>query len=142
MIKLGSEDNTLLKIGDWNGNLTNSPPKELLENTIWALIKVMHCVKINQAQFFFTKQDDNFFLVDVQLSQNKFASPGMVAEVFGKVVPVQQTLTMAVLDKLAVAAIENNSGSYAGNIILKPARHRPYEIARGVWAPLYAEVIR
>jgi len=144
-------DQVVIMCGDWNGNkidLVGSKPSPL---TVFAndfatkeafkFYELMRLIKIDQAQFFFAIVNNNPFLVDVQVSLNKMASPGMVNDVFGRIFPIQQVLKTEIIDERAIEHIQKGSGSYEGDLILKPSRFRMHEDA-GQYQPLYVELIR
>ena len=142
-------DQVVVLCGDWKGNkldITNDSPFAKLAHNFVAteMIKfyeMMRLIKIEQAQFFFAVVKDNLILVDVQLSLNKMAGPGMVNDIFGKICPTQEVLKIEILDERAIEQISRGSGAYEGNLIFKPSRFRNYEES-GQYQPLISELIR
>ena len=102
----------------------------------------MQLIKIEQAQFYFAIEDE-LTLVDMQLSLNKFAGPGMIKDIFGKIMKTQEIIKTEIIDNRAIEFINKGTGSYEGNLVIKPSRFRVYHNqATGVYTPLYVEVKR
>jgi len=143
------DDATRLLVGDWKGNVIDLcnqgaetiAAQKLLTTQGEAIIKLCRAARIDQAQFFFVLSGDNFVLVDVQLSLNKFAGPGMVRDVFGSVFKTQEIIGIDVLDGDVMDSIVTGTSKFSGNLILKPSCFRSASVD-GSLIPLYAEVIR
>jgi hypothetical protein len=136
--------------GDWRGNAidlvdSNDMAKaanKLLTDQLERVIALMRYAKIEQAQIFYAYIDDEFVLVDIQTAVNKLSSPGMVRDIFSKIAKVQDVIKVVVLDDRAIEAIRYGSGSYAGDLIIKPSRFRMFEKGDNTFVPLYLEVRR
>lgn len=145
------DDQVVVLCGDWFGNpidLEGSTQEstiasEFVKNELLKYLNVMHLIKIDQVQLFFAQVEDELVLVDLQVAVNKLAGPGMVRDIFGKVVKTQEVVKTEVLDERAVQAIREGCGSYAGDLIIKPTRFRMYhDPEKNIYTPMYVEVIR
>tara|TARA_R110000751_G_scaffold6623_5_gene28184 strand:+ start:272 stop:811 length:540 start_codon:yes stop_codon:yes gene_type:complete len=145
------DDQVVAICGDWYGNSVdlyadNELSKialSFVQDSLHLLIKTMSLVKVDQAQFYFAISDSDLALVDMQVSLNKFVSPGMIRDIFGKVFNVQMTKTIKVIDDVAIDAIGKGCGSYEGDLIIKPSRFRLYHEAEdNTFQPMYIEVKR
>lgn len=144
-------DQVVVICGDWKGNkidVVATEPTELtrlankfVTQDVMLFYETMRLIKIEQAQFFFAVVDAELVLVDVQISLNKMASPGMVNDIFGKIYPSQQIVKTEILDERAMEFILKGRGTYVGDLIFKPSRFRLFESA-GHYQPLYAELVR
>lgn len=139
--------------GDWNGNnidIVNSEEKlatiglRFVQTELTVFLESMRLIHIDQAQFFFAiDPEDQLVLVDIQVAYNKFASPGMVRDIFGRIYRTQKIIKHEVIDERAVEAIKRGTGSYEGDIILKPTRFRMHhEAEANSFQPMYVEVRR
>jgi hypothetical protein len=81
-------------------------------------------------------------LVDVQVSLNKMAGPGMLRDVFGKIYPTQEVLKIESLDDRAIEYIEKGTGNYEGELIIKPSKFSVFSPNTELLVPLYVEVKR
>jgi len=129
-----ANDNIFVMCGDWNGNayeiddLQLPLTKKFLANELSTYVTMMKMVGFDQAQFFFSIVGDQFMLVDMQISLNKFASPGFIRDVFGQRCLTQEVRKIEVIDKETIAAIEKGAGSYEGDLIFKPSRFQLYHL--------------
>ena len=117
---------------------------EFAQKQLATFLKTMQLIKLEQAQFFFAIDENNqLVLVDMQVAYNKFASPGMIRDIFGNIFNVQEVIKTEIIDARAVETIEKGAGSYEGDIILKPTKFRMYhEAENNSFQPLYVEVKR
>lgn len=128
MIKY-EDENFAVRCGDWNGNLVdiNSQDrvanicKMFIEEDIKKFFKAMRLMRFTQAQYYFAISESGLRLVDIQLSMNKFASPGMVKDIFGNLYPTQNVRGIEVINDRILEIIENNTGKCEGDFILKPS---------------------
>jgi hypothetical protein len=147
-----AEDQVVAICGDWKGNnidIINSEEQlavlglKFMQNDLTKFLETMRLIGIEQVQFFFAIDDDELVLVDMQVAYNKFASPGMVRDIFGRIYRTQDIIKTEIIDERAVEAIKRGAGSYEGNIILKPTRFRMYhEAIDNSFQPLYVEIER
>lgn len=138
-----------IQVGDWDGQVLNPKENELiqqfLDQHIQRLVTVMKHAGVPSAMFYVTYQDDEFRLVDIRTSLNKFSGPGMIRDLFGKAMATQEVRKVVHLDDQTMEAIESNKGSYQGDLILKASAFgtvdRKYEGTKAMF-PLYAKVVR
>jgi len=138
-----------IQVGDWDGKVLN--PKEnslvqkFLDLNIQRLVTIMIHAGIPSALFYVTYQDEQFRLVDIRTSLNKFSGPGMIRDLFGKAMATQEIRKVIHLDDRTIEAIQSNKGSYQGDLMLKASAFdtvdRKYEGTK-VMFPLYAKVVR
>jgi len=147
------QDQVVVLCGDWKGNnidIVNSEEKlakvglKFVQDELTRFLKMMRLIRIDQAQFFFAiDPDDELILVDMQVAYNKLVSPGMIRDFFGEICRIQETVKIENIDERAVEAIKKGTGSYEGDIILKPSRFRMHhESENNSFQPLYVEVRR
>lgn len=147
------QDQVVVICGDWAGNnidiVSNNDPlathgMEFAQKQLATFLKTMQLIKLEQAQFFFAIDENNqLVLVDMQVAYNKFASPGMIRDIFGNIFNVQEVIKTEIIDARAVETIKKGTGSYEGDIILKPTKFRMYhEAENNSFQPLYVEVKR
>jgi hypothetical protein len=139
--------------GDWYGNaidLIDTKSSRLIDlasefvtSEAVKLYEMMRAMGIDQAQFFFGVDDEGLYLIDVQLSLNKFAGPGMIKDVFGKILRTVEILKLEIIDDRAIEYIQKGTGSYGGDLLIKPSRFRMYHNQdTNTYAPLYVGVVR
>ncbi len=102
--------------------------EQLLVEFFPKLCNLLAAIHLDQAQFYFGGPE--LTLTDVRVSANKFAGPGMLTDVFGRVVPTPTQLVVETIDERAAAAITAGSGTYAGNLSIRPSRNRVDETGR------------
>lgn len=149
------EDQVVTIFGDWYGNnidlVGNQNPNRLTtlalqfaqSDSLPLFLQTMRLTRVEQVQFFFGIDEMDLVLVDMQVALNKFASPGMIADIFGRIYRTQEVLKMELIDERAIEFIKKGTGSYEGDIILKPSRFRLYHDAEAnTFQPLYAEMKR
>lgn len=152
LIARRSDSDTIsLTVGDWDGNIidledmkhTLTPiAKGFLARHAMDLSKLMHAIGLGQAIFYFALHVDNeFVLVDIRLGMDKFSGPGMVKDLCGKFVRVQETIKIDRLEEKLLESIMAGDGAYSGNIILKPSVFRSVAY-QGKQIPLYVEIVR
>ena len=143
-------DETRLIAGDWDGNIIDladqKHPHMRLAHIVLSqygqkIIDLGRAIQITQAMYYLTIDAGKFILVDVQLSLNKFAGPGMVRDVFGKIFNTPEVISIEILDEKALDGIASGAGKYSGDLILKPSRFRTI-VHEKTLVPLYAEVVR
>ncbi len=93
------------------------------------MASVMQLIHLDQAQFYWARQNEKLVLVDMLVALNKLAGPGMLRELFGKIVPCQEFI------KTDFAPEQ----TYSETIILKPSAFKM--MVRGDDAvPIYARL--
>jgi len=146
-----SNNNVIVMFGDWNGNsidLSDASNQfvpicmKFLNNDVNIFINMMSTIKLRQAQFFLAlDSNSNLTLVDVQVSVNKLSSPGMLRDIFSKLYPVQNAIKVEICDERTIESILNGTGSYGGDLIIKPSNFAVCSI-QDKETPLYLEVRR
>ena len=141
-------ENVCAQFGDWNGNIVDPHDDShllhhqmvlLLENIFHKLVLLMRSVGLPQAEFYFST---DLTLVDVRLAINKFIGPGMLNDVFGKLVKTPEIIKIEIIDNRVMDAIRQGGGTYDGELLLKPSKFREMELPNGSYTPLYAEIKR
>ena len=146
-------DETMVLFSDWNGTkidlLAKSDPmaeiaNRFLSDHLQIFINFMKLIKIKQAQYFFSGTEyTDMTLVDVQTSLNKMCGPGMLRDLFSKIIKTQEVLKIEPLDERAIEAVKIGNGMYEGDIIIKPSRFRHYhDVDNNIYTPLYIKMKR
>lgn len=145
-------DQIITICGDWFGNnldIVNNNDElskvamSFCNDKLLIFVEIMKLIKIDQAQFFFAINNNDLMLVDIQIAYNKLASPGMVRDIFNNIYNTQEVIKTEIIDERAIEAIKKGTGSYEGDIILKPSRFRMFHNAdNNSFKPLYVEVKR
>lgn len=132
-------DQIVAVFGDWSGVAleVDDIHKRWISKKFSHLIQLMKTIQINHAQFFFIINDNMWRLVDVQLNQIKMIGPGMLRDIFGRIFDIQETIKVEPLDDKTIEMINIGTGSYSGNLIIKPSLFKTHNNG-----PMYAEVIR
>jgi hypothetical protein len=146
-----AKDDVWVIVSDWDGNnIPLNDAKHPLQGMAMGFVRsdspkfieVMRLLKIPQAIFYLSaNKDGEFTLVDVRTSLNKFCGPGMVKELFSKVVNTQEILSTTYLTPEVMSGIQNNVGSYQGDLILKTSAFKTIQRGKEM-LPLYARVKR
>jgi hypothetical protein len=141
-----SKENVVVKFGDWDGNVIDIKSKDgfydkladtFLTKYFSPFLSIMATINLQQAQFYFAASDE-LMLVDIHLAANKMASPGFVRDMFSNICTTQIVKKIEIIDDRVIEQIESNSGSYSGNLIIKPSKFRMCD-HDGVYRPLYME---
>lgn len=149
MIKRNGED-VAMTIGDWDGNLVplddSAHPlfvkaTACLNSTAIMAYQVLKHIKLDQAILYFADLGDRFVLVDVRMSLNKFVGPGMLQDVFGKVIETQKVICVETLGDTIMDSIVAGRDQFAPSLMLKPSRFRFATLGSDP-IPLYVEVLR
>lgn len=138
------QDNVGIIFGDWNGNSIDLSVdskyiaiiNKFFPETIQQIISCMNIINLKQAQLYFNIEQEPI-LVDAQISQNKFLSPGAIRDIFGKMLKTQEVIDIEVIDERAIYAIQQGTGKYTTDLIIKPSTPKIKEDN----TPLYIEVI-
>lgn len=143
--------NVQVQLGDWNRNEIDLATKTELQpyalkfaqKMLPNFVNMMHSANINMAQYFFAIDEQELVLVDMQTSLNKFVGPGMIKDIFGRICETQKILKTEVIDDKVSHAIDQGTGSYEGNLIIKPSRFRLHHIVEiNKYVPLYVHIKR
>lgn len=116
--------------------------KTFIKDKIINFLNLMRLVKIDRAQYFFSVKADNIILQDVQTAPDKFVGPGLIRDVFSALVPVPEIRKIEPLTAGNIEAIIMNTGSYEGDLMIKPSRFRIYDGNPNQNIPFYVEVLR
>lgn len=103
----------------------------IFKKLIPRVVYTMKLIGIAMGQFYFACIEDPI-LVDLQLSMNKFCSPGYLEDIFGKQgLPVQKNVDRPILlDKENLKKLKDGVGNYkSGHFIIKPSTFK--SIIRG-----------
>ncbi len=134
------------RLGDWDGNEINFLGKDgnahwankFMENYSQKILQIMQLIKLFQAQFYFSVVDNDLCLVDIRISLNKFTGPGMVKDIFGKVVRVQREIAKPnVLTPDDWVKLSKNGKAYGQDIIIKPSAFKTI-VRNKALMPMYA----
>jgi hypothetical protein len=146
-------DSTIILFADWNGNKLDLMDKNnklviiadaFLANNVQIFINFMRLIKVKQAQYFISGTEyENMVLVDMQTSLNKWCGPGMIRDLFSKIIKTQEVLKVEPMDDRAIEAIKVGNGIYSGEICIKPSRFRNYhDVENNVYSPMYIKALR
>lgn len=136
-------------VGDWSGqviDLTDSKhplqviAQQFLSQHGLRLIQLTHLIKLPQCILYVAARNKPV-LVDVRVSLNKFAGPGMLRDVFGKVVETQHVIDVKVLDDAVYHSIQSGAEPFASDVIVKPSRFRCSMVGQTA-VPIYVEFRR
>lgn len=142
------KDEVIVLCGDWGGNNLDlqvdnrsvNIVKDILGNELAKIANIIRIIGINQAQLFFSIHG-GYKLVDMQVGLNKLVGPGMIRDLFSKVIPTQEVMKVEPIDERAFQAIKDGQGSYSGNLIIKPSKFRMIE-QNGQYSPLYIRYVK
>lgn len=139
------KDEVFMRIGDWDGKVINPMESEAATTFVKKFsphfISLMSSAKIQQAVFYLSVNGSDIRLVDIRTSLNKFSGPGMVRDLFGKIMDTQDVVKIDNLTPEVLTAIKNNEGSYTGSLIVKPSAFRTIDRTK-VMYPMYGIVLR
>lgn len=133
--------NVMVKFADWDAKpiMPNAElPTSFFNKKGSEFVGLMYAAKIDQAIFYLTP---DLKLVDMRSSLNKFAGPGMVRDLFGKIIDIQEVTKVTGLDDNTMQAIKDGTGSFEGDLIIKPSVFRTVTRGKKMY-PSYAVVRR
>lgn len=138
-IRRAVNDQVVVMFGDWNGNILelNDLHKQFISDRFPIILTLMKNLKIQHIQLYFVINNNIWVLVDGQQTQSKLIGPGMLRDIFGKILDVQEILKVEALNEETMKMIDSGTGSYNGDLIIKPSLFKTYESK-----PMYAEVKR
>lgn len=143
--RVPKDDKLYIIVGDWNQkqiDLKSKDPKAPLALQVvnqfgTLLAQTMALIKLDQAQFFISTNGKSLpLLCDIQTSINKYLGPGMIRDLFGKVLPVPTVRKLEVVDRRVMDAIKAKTGSYSDHLFIKPSVFRMVG-RNGTMTPLY-----
>lgn len=136
------DDDVYVRISDWDGNILDTSKGEcfkFVERHSRQFITLMNIAGIPKAIFYITKDNDDFVLVDVRLSINKFSSPGMIRDLFSNIIKTQEVIKVGNLDDDLLDAIKDGKGKFNQDIIIKTSVFKTVTINNCLF-PMYAMV--
>lgn len=138
LIKLQNGESGIV-VGDWMGRSSgpDNSVKAILGERCLMLIRMMKSIRIDQAQYYFAEDGS---LVDVQLSLNKFIGPGMLRDLFSKLMATQKIVETAVLTPDKIQEIRSDKSKYPESCVLKPSRFRYVGTTPTSIVPCYATI--
>lgn len=135
-------------IGDWEGHAIDMRvPSEFQVMGLHFLgdhwrrfVEIFRTVGIPQAQVFLgrTQPGGELVLTDIQIAANKLAGPGMIRDLFSKIIQVQEVVKIVTMDNPTIEAIVGGADPFVGKLIIKPSKFRT--VIRRVAVPLYVSV--
>ena len=144
-------DDVFILAGYWDGkpielesdtsDLANAA-KIFIQTKAVQFVNLMRILKIERAQYYFSVQGGVVILQDFRTAINKFASPGFIRDIFSALVSVSNIRMVEPLSAGNIEAISHNTGSFSGDLIIKPSRFRVYDEDTQENIPFYVEVVR
>ena len=132
------DDGTTLKFGDWDGNELSSGTlvDSFMNDYASKLMTLMYRIKLDKIQFYFSGK----ILVDARMNRDLFLGPGMIKDLFSKLVPTQTIIGKpVVLNKDNLELINGRKPPYDKPVIIKATSFKT--IVRGnEMLPMYATV--
>lgn len=139
-----------LSVGDFDGkpvDLTDanhplySPALEFVQHESSKFVAMMKVARIQKLILYISISKDNWELVDLRTSLDKFYGPGMIRDLFSKIFPTQDVIKTVTLDEATLEAIKKGKGSYKGDLILKCSKFKTVTRDKEL-LPLYARIER
>jgi hypothetical protein len=121
-----------VRLSDFKSNeykISDSKYKPILKY-VSKLVNLMKTARIVESCYYFSNKS-NPVLVDVMISANKFLGPGMIRDIYKKILPTQEIVEIATVSS-------DNLSKYMGKFI-KPSRFK-YLIEDKEFRPLYGIV--
>lgn len=114
------EGSVLIRLSDFKSNdvdmaSCSGKHRDVLDKAP-VMVEFMKASRIIEASFYFSHAKKDVILVDMMLSANKFAGPGMLRDLFGKIMPTQTVLD---IQPLKTDIVSSNKGK-----LVKPSRFR------------------
>lgn len=109
-----SNDNVGLILGDFDGNkFEQERPRdkqflafrEFILGNLPKIVSVMKFANISKAQYYFSHDEERYRLVDVRSDLNKLLSPGMIKDVFGKQLDIQEYVHIGEFSEIELAKV-------------------------------------
>jgi hypothetical protein len=141
-------DSVVVMYGDWAGNPLDledfddekvNACLKFTKSDLGLFVEMMKLIGLPQAQYFLSL-DDELTLVDMQVSLNKLAGPGMLRDIFSRRYPTQEVIKVEPFDDRVIEYAQRGTGTYEGDLIIKPSRFAT--IAEDDLVPLYTEIRR
>lgn len=116
--------------------------RKFIKEKLADFVKLMSIIRIQQAQYHFWVKDEEVVLVDVRTAINKCVSPGMIEEVYGKIIKTLRTKNIMVLEPSTIDAIIQGGGQFESDLLIRPSRFRAVDESLEHFKPLYVEIRR
>lgn len=113
--KDGNSVNVLTRVADFKSNtfnlmsLNNKHISNLMEKYHNKLVNILKTAGVLDSLMYFSIVKDELLLVDVMINANQFLSPGLLRDLFGKVLPIQKTVT---IDIITAELVKNYKGKF------------------------------
>jgi hypothetical protein len=120
---------SLVRVGDFESNMIGCD--DYIIKYIDILIEITKSIGINDSIYYFSKNNGSLVLVDMMLSANKFAGPGMLRDIFGKVFKTQNVIDICQIN-------EETTNKYNTKVV-KPSSFK-YIIDKNTIRPQYGLV--
>lgn len=127
------EQEIRVRMGDFSGsvwdleNMTGSLPRQLLLDDGRKLVGFVCTLGLQQAQYYFGLDKQGLMLTDFRVSLNKFASPGMLSDLFRKAFRLQTILCSGLFSTGVAEQIFKQQPPFDQGIIVKPTRFQATE---------------
>lgn len=139
-----------LVYGDWRGNRIGFKDGTKLasaaiyfqEHYALKTMQLMKVLALPSIKLFMVIGNSDLVLTDIMTGPYKLTGPGMVRDIFGKMMMTQEVIKIEQIDERVALAIDKGTGSYAGELIIKPSKFRTVERQEIGTCPLYVEVRR
>jgi hypothetical protein len=129
---------TYIRIGDWDGRQVGVDLKvyQLRFMTEYAhlFVHLMQVAKIRQIELYIACDKKAMTLVDVRTAMDRLASPGYIHDVFGKIMPSQETIGQPIVVTPEIVASLRQSHE---QVVLKPSLFKTM-VRDNIIHPLYA----
>lgn len=113
-------DRVVHKLGDAAGRPLDGTKAVDIMQACHLLPRLAQLINLPQAMFFVGERAGGYVLIDAQTALNKFASPGMLRDLFGTAVPTPQALEFGLLSPEILDAMAAGRDKYACKLVLKP----------------------
>lgn len=143
-ILINGEDN-VIRFSDWDGKLIepldNDLALQITNNYLANILQLLNVIKLSKCIIYIGRYKNDLAIVDVRTSLNKFVGPGMIRDLFSQVMETQRVNKVMPFEESTIEAIQDNKGSFEGNLIIKPSVFSTIENNQILY-PLYGRVIR
>ncbi len=105
------------------------------------VVELLVTIRQPYIQLFLCELNGDLVLTDAQVNASKMLGPGMIAEIFSKVITTPSVIKIEQISEEILDLMEKGSGNYSGDLLIKPSLFKT--ITRGKYSrPLYAAVRR
>lgn len=131
------------KIGDWDGRarhdgwLFEEQEQTFVQRHLSGISELMQAAAIPRALYYVSCGNDGLRLVDMRVSLDRMAGPGMLKDLFKTIMPVQESISdPVIMDKETIARAEGREGIFRSGAIFKPSAFKTI-LREGEMQPLY-----